>query len=236
MSEPSVLISSPSAPEPQSYTLTGFNIPSQYQAQATHGHKTIIHAVPGTDLWRKPPSHDVSNQPAYTHCLRIDQFKSARVTVSANWNTLYDQGGLALFRVDPSTKPQRSWVKAGIEYVFDKPHLGVVATDKWSDWSLADAPPGTETTLEVEREVVDGKKTSSLWIYAWHDYENESKRKKVGVREVTWVFEGEDAKGDDANLWVGIYAARPTAPTGENREQEALEVSFKGFAVNLFEK
>ena len=33
------------------------------------------------------------------------------------------------------TKPK--WIKAGIELTVGKPHLSVVAKDRWVDWSLA---------------------------------------------------------------------------------------------------
>jgi len=58
-----------------------------------------IYARPKTDLWRKPPHTDSDNAPTRLISTPIDihKFHSARVTVSANWNTLYDQGGLILF-------------------------------------------------------------------------------------------------------------------------------------------
>jgi Protein of unknown function (DUF1349) len=54
-----------------------------------------LHAAPGTDLWRKPPI-DSFNAPSITTCIKARSFKSAHVTVSADWTRLYDQGGLVL--------------------------------------------------------------------------------------------------------------------------------------------
>ena len=158
----------------------------------------------------------------------ISKFKSARVTVSSNWNTIYDQGGLVLFL-------NNRWVKADIEYVFEQPNVATVATDRWSDWSLAPVPgvgddyvkgDKVSATLEVEREVLDGKKTSSLLVYKV----DPKTRKRQLVRAVTWVFE--ELNGD---LSVGIYAAKPTHTVPEGPRQEELEVNFRDFEIKLFQ-
>ena len=54
-----------------------------------------LHTHPGTDLWRKPPV-DSYNAPYVATRIKTSSFKSARVTVSASWTRLYDQGGLVL--------------------------------------------------------------------------------------------------------------------------------------------
>ena len=50
-----------------------------------------------TDLWRKPQGVDVYNAPSLVKTIRIEEFKSARVTIAAGWVRLYDQGGLVLY-------------------------------------------------------------------------------------------------------------------------------------------
>ena len=126
--------------------------------------------------------------------------------------------------------------------MFEKPHVGTVATDVWSDWSLVDvtSEPGPEgeipVTIEIEREVNgDGKKEASLWVYRTDEKTGERK----GVREVTWVFEEDTPVGKEegrkgTELWIGIYTARPTVPSGKGREDEELEVQFKDFEIRLF--
>lgn len=127
--------------------------------------------------------------------------------------------------------PQSRWVKANIEYMFEKPNIGTVATDNWSDTSLAPVPGAGDdyvkggkvsAALEVEREVVDGKKTSNLLVYnvdpTW--------RRQL-VRVITWVFEE-----DNEELLVGIYAARPKSVIDGN---EDLVVNFRDFGVKLFQ-
>ncbi|KAF9041466.1 hypothetical protein BJ165DRAFT_1314911, partial [Panaeolus papilionaceus] len=172
-----------------------------------------LKASPGTDLWRKPPHTDIDNAPTILISSPIDlhSFHSAKVTVSGKWDTLYDQGGLALFIPDEDTK---KWVKTGIEYVWGKPFVGTVASSRWSDWSLVPLAEsaGGKVTIQVERETKEGERVESLWIYIV----NEETGEKMGIREITWWFrhdiEDGDAKVKDTNrtLLVGVYGARPT--------------------------
>ncbi|KAJ3502374.1 hypothetical protein NLJ89_g8918 [Agrocybe chaxingu] len=125
-----------------------------------------IKAPPKTDLWRKPPHTDIDNAPTILISEPIDlrKFHSAKVTVSGEWNTLYDQGGLALFIPDEDLK---KWVKTGVEFVFGKPFVGTVATSRWSDWSLVPLPEsaGGRVTIQVERETKGDERVESLWVY-----------------------------------------------------------------------
>ena len=197
----------------------------------------IIHAQPKTDLWRKPPSMDADNAPTLLISTLIDihKFQSARVTVSADWNTLYDQGGLIFFI--PGEKGTFTWMKTGIEFFGGKPFVGSVFTNEWSDWALV--PMGKEKngklTIQVERLVKEGKKLDSLWVYIV----DEETGKKTLARQMTSWFTHDipDQKGtpDNRHILVGIYAARPTVPAGEGRENEELPVKLEGFKVQLFE-
>lgn len=195
-----------------------------------------IRASPGTDLWRKPPSVDIDNAPTLLINVPIDlhRFHSARVTVSADWNTLYDQGGLALFIPDEDTK---KFVKTGVEFVFGEPHVGTVAASRWADWSLVPNAAIGKITIQVEREVDDeGKRTSSLWVYLIDPQTG----KKSGIREITWWFRndledgGREQTADKPSqvLLVGLFAARPKVPEGPDKE---LVVKFEGFEVTLFD-
>ncbi|EKM83325.1 hypothetical protein AGABI1DRAFT_111753 [Agaricus bisporus var. burnettii JB137-S8] len=196
-----------------------------------------ISAAPGTDLWRKPPAVDIDNAPTLliNAPISIHNFHSARVTVSADWNTLYDQGGLALFIPDEDMK---KFLKTGVEFAFGEPHVGTVAASRWSDWSLVPAPATGKVTIQVEREIDEnGERTSSLWVYLIDPQTG----KKSGIREVTWWFRHDIAEKDSEEsaaaqvLLVGLYAARPKAPQAPGREKEELEVKFEGFEVTLFD-
>ncbi|EJD03275.1 uncharacterized protein FOMMEDRAFT_108448 [Fomitiporia mediterranea MF3/22] len=179
-----------------------------------------LKASPGTDLWRKPPATDVSNAPTQVlEKLDSQSFYRARVTVSAPWTRLYDQGGL-LIVLPGSSGSKRPWIKAGIEYVGGRANLSVVAAKEWADWSLSALEDNTDTiTIEFEREIVDAKKGkgSSLSVYLVQD----GNRAEIPARKVTWAFEHE---GD---VDVGIYAARPTK-NGES-DEDVLSVDLKDY-------
>ncbi|KAG9073891.1 hypothetical protein FRC06_011086 [Ceratobasidium sp. 370] len=217
-------------------TLTPLNIPTAQQVSAS---STItISAAPGTDLWRKPPSTNSTNAPSYLVYHPLSAFRRARVTVNAQWDRLYDQGGLALLlpgaeiagslrshssslTADKSDTAYEAWVKTGIEMFDGKPNIGTVATPPhgYSDWSLVPTPPGTTSvTIEAVRQ----KDGPALYIYLV-----EGERKTL-IREVTWVFRGSDPL---AMLGVGVYAARPTKVEGETDQGEALAVHFEGLEI-----
>ncbi|KAF8507463.1 hypothetical protein BU17DRAFT_57388 [Hysterangium stoloniferum] len=204
--------------------LTPINIDPLPEAQKSEkSQKFLVHAFPGTDLWRKPPKLDVNNAPYWIANIPADKFKRARVTVSANWSRQYDQGGLVLFL--PSWPEHTLWVKTGIEFVDGRTNISTVAARDAADWSLLPAPEGQEkTTIEIEREEVDEKNGtgSSLWIY---HIEGE---RRTAVREVTWVFkEKEQLEG---SISVGFYGARP-AKTGED-DREYLTVTCEGVELH----
>jgi len=47
--------------------------------------------TPGTDIWRKPPTLDSFNAPILYDVVELAKFRRARVTVRAEWKTLFDQ-------------------------------------------------------------------------------------------------------------------------------------------------
>jgi len=193
----------------------------------------IIYARPKTDLWRKPPHTDVDNAPTQLISTPIDihKFHSARVTVSANWNTLYDQGGLILFIPGENTT---TWMKTGIEFFAGKPFVGSVFTSQWSDWALMPLgkEKGGKVTIQVERQVKEGAKLDSLWIYVV----DEETGRKTEARQITsWFTPDQKISKDNRCLLIGVYAARPTVPAGEGRENEELAVKLEGFQVKLFD-
>ena len=83
-----------------------------------------IHARPKTDLWCNPPNINVDDAPTrlISTPINIHRFYSARVTVSANWNMLYDQGGLVLLLFLPD-EDTTTWMKTGIEFFEGEPFV-----------------------------------------------------------------------------------------------------------------
>ena len=185
-------------------------------------------ARPDTDIWRKPPSTFSFDAPILYHSLKLREFKRARVTVKAPWKTLYDQGGLCLYMTsDGEDEKSWKWVKTGIEFYQGRPHIGTVACDTWADWSLLELD-GDQVTMEIEREVEHGNKTSSLWVYL---VGNDGKRRPI--REITWVFETlSDGEQSEQSLCIGVYAARPKQDQ-DNREGR-LEVVFQDLEIETW--
>lgn len=83
---------------PDSSSFTALNIPSNAVPEWM-GSFTLA-APPNTDLWRKPPRSDTSTAPILYTALR-NPFIAAEVTVSADWELEWDQGGLVIFAGAP---------------------------------------------------------------------------------------------------------------------------------------
>ena len=107
-----------------------------------------------------------------------------------------------------------------------KPHISTVACDRWADWSLEQEIDGGEATVEIEREVVDGEKTSTLWVYVI-----ETGGKRRPLREIAWVFEGAEPR-DGPLCYVGVCVAKPKRD--EDDGERGLEVTFKDFEVETW--
>src|SRR3954466_8043121 len=83
---------------PASSSFTALNIPNDAVPEWM-GAFTLA-APPNTDLWRKPPSRDTSTAPILYTALR-NPFIAAEVTVAADWELEWDQGGLVIFAGAP---------------------------------------------------------------------------------------------------------------------------------------
>lgn len=188
-----------------------------------------ITAPPKTDIWRRSNQDDVFNAPIVYQKMKASEFKKIEVTVFAAWQTQYDQGGLIIAfpgETPPSEESENpiepiKWIKAGIEYFSREAVIGVVGTDRFSDWSLA--PMSQEYHQKAKfRAERDG---TTLWIYAAQEGEERMKP----MREIKWAFmEGRD----EADVWVGVYAAKPTPEEGSEEEAEkGIEVSFSGLEI-----
>ena len=176
----------------------------------------IIHTPPDTDIWRPSLSKDNFTAPYLYTQIRTSDFQSVSVTVQANWRTLFDQGGIAI--TFPQDNAPISWIKAGIEYTDGAPYLGVVATEKLSDWSLSPVSnPSVPNfaTFEIARDGTDA------WVYV---VEGNSRRP---LRQITWAFNENPAEF----MHVGIYAAKPTREAESGHEFDKLAVTFKSFAI-----
>ena len=199
---------------------------------------------PSTDIYATPSpnlSHTYT-APILHRLISKRSFESARVTVSAPWKFIYDQGGLIFTIPSPSNpKPDGSnttsqpdhpqWVKCGIEMNDGRPCISVVGKQRlgWADWSLwpIDGELGEAwapgSVAEVTLEILQYKNALKVLRILKGEDGNEE---KILVRKVPWVFlEGTE----DEKAFVGIYGARPDP----NKEAGGyLEVTFKDFQIS----
>ncbi|KJX97694.1 hypothetical protein TI39_contig470g00006 [Zymoseptoria brevis] len=222
--------------QPKWQSLHGASVPKNIEKDSF-----TITAPPHTDIWRRGDDDDVFNAPVVFQSMRASEFKKVEVTVFAPWKTQYDQGGIFIAFPNPAdaeggesggTKKLPSarlkgikHIKAGIEFFETSSVLGIVGTDRYSDWSLS--PMSNEYHQKATfRAVRDG---TTLWIYAAQKGSEEEAGGEglKPMREVKWAFmEGRE----DAEVWVGVYAAKPTAEAGED-EEKGIEVTFEDLVV-----
>ncbi|KAM6480421.1 hypothetical protein HDV62DRAFT_366331 [Trichoderma sp. SZMC 28011] len=181
-------------------------------------------APANTDVWKKPPSHDVFTAPYKSLSKNpFPQFKSASITFTSTYTHQFDQAGILLIFTKPSTPTPRKWIKAGVEHFNGQPRLSTVCCDNWADWSVADASSAAEiqagrksVTILVER--LDAHDGSCLWVYRVDGEE------KVPMREINWPFG--DNGGQGWELEIGALIARPAKDT-----TDSLEAKFQDFQV-----
>nr|WP_270171197.1 DUF1349 domain-containing protein [Paenibacillus sp. SYP-B4298] len=108
-----------------------------------------MHVTPckGSDFWEKT-LYGFEHRDG--HALLAPWSAEEGIEVSfrlAGLTELYDQAGLMLWT------GERQWIKAGIELNDGVPHLAVVATDEYSDWSLSPVPEwaGLEVTVRASQ-------------------------------------------------------------------------------------
>ncbi|KAL6880807.1 hypothetical protein J3F83DRAFT_719891 [Trichoderma novae-zelandiae] len=194
-------------------------------------------APANTDVWKKPPSHDVFTAPYKSLSKNaFSKFLSASLTFTATYTHQFDQAGIVLILTHPSsssspatpsntttTTTTRKWIKAGVELFNGQPRLSTVCCDNWADWSVANASSArdvqagaTAVTVLVER--LDAHDGSCLWVYRVDGEE------RVPMREICWPY-GENG-GQDWELEVGALVARPSKDAGDE-----LEARFEGVEV-----
>lgn len=112
----------------------------------TEGADLLVTTVAGSDFWRTTSYGFVRDT---GHALLTPFYGGTAVEVGfvADFDTVYDQAGV-MIRIDP-----RTWLKAGVELTDGVPHLGAVATNGQSDWSLSPVPDwaGRDVTVRVSR-------------------------------------------------------------------------------------
>ncbi|OJD16161.1 hypothetical protein AJ78_03650 [Emergomyces pasteurianus Ep9510] len=90
---------------PDRSCFTVLNLPPSFSLPERMDFFTIA-AAPNTDLWRKPPDRETSTAPILFTSL-LQPFVIAEVTVTADWEMEWDQGGLVIF-AGPAPSQQAS--------------------------------------------------------------------------------------------------------------------------------
>lgn len=153
-----------------------------------------------TDIYDTPPDTHRFNAPIVFTKTTVEAFKSVAITISADWQQKYDQGGLVvIIRNKDGTK---KWIKTGIEFLEGVPWISVVTKDRWADWSLRPLPKSGAKSGRIQIE----SEGNNLWVYVIDE-----DGKKLPTREVTWWGEFDPS----VELEVGIAAAKPSTEGGD---------------------
>ncbi|KAK2753238.1 hypothetical protein FQN54_007929 [Arachnomyces sp. PD_36] len=222
---------------PDRSTFTALNLPSSFSLPQCMDYFTLA-ADPNTDLWRKPPGRDTSTAPIVYTSLR-HPFVIAEVTVSADWEMEWDQGGLVIFAGPapgqlppdfweaqthlPSRTSNRTsdatrckWVKAGLEFSAGAVNASSVsATHDGADWSLSPLTipnlPTPIRSLRIKLERIG----NALWV--WYQVPSVS---PYAYPDSSPVAGGSWRKlrevtwffwgVEDKCVHVGVYASRPS--------------------------
>ncbi|KAI9675354.1 MAG: hypothetical protein M1817_001258 [Caeruleum heppii] len=149
---------------PSSASFTALNLPPEHEPPQDMSSFALL-APPNTDLWRKPPSRDTSTAPILYTALR-HPFVAAEVTVSADWELEWDQGGLVIFagkpmgRVVPPVLPPTHTIAMIPSAQESAPATTTIdvntATPTPDDISSADRPPSYTASLPASKWVKAG--------------------------------------------------------------------------------
>jgi uncharacterized protein len=158
-----------------------------------------------TDFWQKTyyePVLVADNAPYLYHVI---QPGGRRWTMGTQFALVaesnFDQAGLFL-RVDTD-----HWIKAGIEFVDDRPRLSCVVTNGYSDWStqvVNTKTAGNHSSIRCKLRL-HGCADASFVVEAWMD--DAEKWEFVRIAHL-------DAVNSSTELKVGVYAACPTDQKG----------------------
>jgi uncharacterized protein len=110
------------------------------------GDDLVVTAVEGSDAWRTT-SYGFVHADEHALVAPLDAEAAVEVAFTADLSAQFDQAGLFLRVSD------EHWVKAGVEYADGVPQVGVVVTDRVSDWSAAPVPEwtGRRVTIRASR-------------------------------------------------------------------------------------
>lgn len=104
---------------------TWLNPPHHWRLE---GSALVVTADPKTDFWRKTFYGYITDN-GHLYYRRASGECTTTLKVAGRYHDLYDQAGL-MVRLD-----ERNWMKCGVEFVDGAPHMSVVFSREYSDWS-----------------------------------------------------------------------------------------------------
>ena len=111
------------------------------------GARLVVSTGAATDFWRETHYGFIRDSGHLRHDAAAPGDFTAEAAFGGAYTTLYDQAGL-MVRLD-----DRTWVKAGVEFVDGRRLLSCVVTRGFSDWSLAAGHEAPEAVrLRLRRE------------------------------------------------------------------------------------
>ncbi len=120
--------------------MTWLNEPPHWRKE---GDALFVTTGARTDFWSRTFYGFTRASGHFRHC-SVDGDFSAEVSVTADYQALYDQAGLMLMADDAN------WLKCGIEYTDGAMHFSVVVTrDGFSDWSQLVLPDGARAGIDL---------------------------------------------------------------------------------------
>ena len=141
--------------------MTWLNPPPSHRVEPD---QLTITTGPATDFWRGT-FYGFTRHSGHHLAHPVTGDFTARVTITADYQALYDQAGLMLRLSDTH------WIKAGIEHTDGQPVFSTVVTNTHSDWATLPLPfPASPLTLRLTRHAeairVDVQEPSGLWRMA----------------------------------------------------------------------
>jgi regulation of enolase protein 1 (concanavalin A-like superfamily) len=110
---------------------------SEPRSWRAEGRTLMAVAAARTDFWRTT-HYGFIRDDGHVHGLPVPGDFSMTTSFTGDYRVLYDQAGLML------RCGERSWLKAGVEYVDEIAWLSSVVTRETSDWALASPLPRDE--------------------------------------------------------------------------------------------
>ena len=152
------------------------NPPANSRLDDGHLHVTTADR---TDFWRETFYGFTRHNGHFLHTPATGDF-TAEVTVTGDYQTLYDQAGLMLRLSDTH------WIKAGIEHTDGAPVFSTVVTNGQSDWATMALPFDASTirlrlTRHAEAVRVQVRHPKGHWIMARLAYLPSESPAQIGI-------------------------------------------------------